>query len=486
MKHATYFSLRKIAATACVLLLLSAGAGCKKYLDINTDPNRPTEPSINGLLATVTQNTGLNVFRAANITGYYVQYLASPNASSPTDIYDRVDFSATWRLMYDVMADVYDLEQQAIKLNSTAHLGISKILMAVNLSMLTNMWGDVPFSEALTGTNLKPGYDNAQQLYSRCLTLLDEGISELRKAPTVTMVPAADFFHGPTLANATLWNSTARVNWIRTAYALRARLLNQVSKLPSYNAAAVLSAVDSAYTGMAQEARVTVFPLRNPWATVARNNAALVLDGWLSSNVVDLMNGTRLGYPDPRLPRLTNLTRFGDYRGTRNGAGRVGTGTTNDECYLVLAGHYSADAAPLYVATFEEMKFIEAEAALRANQPTRAYTAYLAGITAHMNKLGVAAADRDAYLARPQVGVGASNLTLSVIAREKYFATFLQPVAWDDARRFNYNLPGFQLPLNALLTQPIRRLDYPGTEQSLNSGNPPVVGALTDRLWWDQ
>lgn len=486
MKHSTSFTLRKIAATACIMLLFSALAGCKKYLDINTDPNRPTEPSINGLLATVTHNTGLNVFRASNITSYYVQYLASPNASSPTDIYDRVDFSATWRLMYDVMADVYDLEQQAIKLNSTAHLGISKILMAINLSMLTNMWGDVPFSDALTGANLKPRYDNAQQLYNRCLTLLDEGITELRKTPTVTMVPAADFFHGPTLANAILWNSTARINWIRTAYAIRARLLNQVSKLPTYNATAVLSAIDSAYTGIAQEARVTVFPLRNPWATVARNNAQLVLDGWLSSNVVDMMNGSRLGYPNPRLPRITNLTRFGDYRGTRNGAGRVGTGTTNDECYLVLAGHYSADAAPLYVATFEEMKFIEAEAALRANQPTRAYSAYLAGITAHMNKLGVSATDRDAYLARPQVGVGAANLTLDIIAREKYFATFLQPVAWDDARRFNYNLPGFQLPLNSLLTQPIRRLDYPSTEQSLNSGNPPAVGALTDRLWWDQ
>ncbi|MFN4285103.1 MAG: SusD/RagB family nutrient-binding outer membrane lipoprotein [Lacibacter sp.] len=486
MKYVTHFSLRKLAAGSAVVLLLLALTGCKKYLDINTDPNRPTEPSINGLLATVTHNTALNVFRASNITSYYVQYLASPNASSPTDIYDRVDFSATWRLMYDVMADVYDLEQQAIKLNSTAHLGISKILMAINLSMLTNMWGDVPFSEALTGANLKPRYDNAQQLYNRCLTLLDEGIAELRKNPTVTMVPAADFFHGPTLANATAWNTTARVNWIRTAYAIRARLLNQVSKLPSYNATAVLSAIDSAYTNVNQEARVTIFPLRNPWATVARNNAALVLDGWLSSNIVDLMNGNRLGYFDPRLPRITNLTRFGDYRGTRNGAGRVGTGTTNDECYLVLAGHYSADNAPLYVATFEEMKFIEAEAALRANQPTRAYNAYIAGITAHMNKLGVSAADRDAYLARPQVGVGAANLTLSTIYREKYIATFLHPVAWDDARRFNYNLPGFQLPLNSLLTQPIRRLDYPSTEQSLNSGNPPAVGSLTDRLWWDQ
>jgi hypothetical protein len=479
-------NIQKAAATAGMVVLLLTISGCKKYLDINTDPNRPTKPSINGLLTTTTHNTAVNVFRIGNITSYYVQYLASPNSSSPTDIYDRVDFSGTWRLIYDVMADVYDMEQLAKELNSSAHLGISKILMAVNLSLLTNMWGDVPFTEALSGINLSPRYDNAQQMYNRCLTLLDEGIAELRKTPTVTMVPAADFFHGPTLSNATAWNSTARIYWIRTAFALKARLLNQVSKTTAYSAANVLSAVDSAYTSAAQEARVTIFPVRNPWATVARNQASLVLDGWLSSNFVNAMNGTTYGFSDPRLPRLTNLTRFGDYRGTRNGQGRSGTGTTNDECYLVLAGYYSGDASPLFVATLEEVKFIEAEAALRSGARTRAYNAYLAAIRANMDKIGVAAADRDVYLARPQIAVGEANLTLADIFREKYKAMFLQPVTFDDARRFNFAYTNFQLPLNAILNAPIRRVDYPSSELSLNSGNVKSVPSLLDRLWWDQ
>lgn len=484
MKHNN--SVFKTTFILSFIALLVGGTGCKKYLDINTDPNRPTKPSIGGLLTTTTHNTALNVFRVSNITSYYVQYLASPNSSSPTDIYDRVDFSGTWRNLYDVLADLKDLEQQAIELNSSAHLGMSKIMMAINLSMIINLWGDAPFTEALTGVNLKPKYDNAQQLYNRCITLLDEGIAELRKTPTVTMVPATDFFHGPTLANATAWNSTARVNWIRTAFTIKARLLNQVSKLPAYNAANVLSAIDSAYVSAAQESRVTIFPVRNPWATVARNQASLVLDGWLSSNFVNAMNGTTFGYTDPRLPRLTNLTRFNDYRGTRNGQGRSGTGTTNDECYLVLAGYFSGDASPLFVATFEEVKFIEAEAALRSGATTRAYTAYLAGIRASMDKIGVAAAARDAYLSLPQIAVGATNLTLGDIFREKYKAMFLQPVTFDDARRFNFSYTGFQLPLNALLASPIRRLDYPTSELSLNNSNVKSVPSLLDKLWWDQ
>lgn len=468
--------MKKYIFESCLIVAsVFAMAGCSKYLEVNTDPNRPTEPTINGILAASTQNTGLNVQRVANVTNYYVQYFASPNANSPTDIYDRVDFSGTWRLLYDNMADIKDLENLAIKLNSTHHLGMSKIMMATNLSMLINLWGDVPYSEALTGDVLQPKYDNAQDLHNVCITLLDEGIAEMRKSPTAVVNSAADFIHQG--------NSS---NWIRTAFSLKARLLNQLSKQSSYNATSVLSAIDSAYSSAAQEARITIFTLRNPWATVARNNAALVLDGWMSTNIIQSMNGSRYGYADPRIRRFTDTTRFGDYRGTKNGSGRVGSGTNREECYLTLNGYYSADNAPLFILTLEEIKMIEAEASLRANNRTRAYTAYQASIRAHMDKLGISVAQRDAYLALPQVGMGSANLQLSDVFREKYIVTFLQPVAWDDARRFNYAYPGFQLPSNALLTEGIRRLDYPSTEQSLNKDKVPKVASLADRLWWDK
>lgn len=466
------FQLYKILPVA--ILLMIGFTGCKKYLDINNDPNRPTEPTINGILAATTQNTGLNVFRTANISNYYVQYFASPNANSPTDVYDRVDFSSTWRLLYDNMADIYDLEQLAIKTGSTAHLGMAKVMMAINLSLTLNMWGNIPFTEALSGKILNPSYDDAKDLHNRCITLLDEGIVELRKNPTITVNNNADFLHAGN-----------RTFWIRTAFSMKARLLNQLSKTPAFNAANVLAAVDSSYTAATQEARVTVFTLRNPWATLARNNAALVLDAWLSTNLIESMNGTRYGYVDPRISRFTDTTRFGDYRGTRNGAGRVGSGTQREESYLTTNGFYSADAAPLFLITLEEIKFIEAEAALRAANPARAYTAYIAGITAHMNKLGISTASRDAYLARPQIGVGQGNLTFPILFREKYIVMFLSPEAWVDARRFNYAYTGFQLPQGSLLSEPIRRLDYPSTERSLNSGKVPQVSALTQRLWWD-
>jgi len=468
-------------------LLLFTLSGCKKFLDVNDDPNRPTEAPINGLLAATTQNTGLNVYRTANAgPNYYVQYFASPNPNSPTDIYDRVDFGGLWGSLYDNMTDLYDMQELSVKIGSTAHLGMAKVMMAINLSMAINLWGNVPFSEAFTGTNLSPKFDDAQQLHTRCIALLDEGIAELRKSPTVAVTPAADFMHGPTVGTAAVWNSTNRIWWIRTAFAIKARLLNQLSKTANYNAANVLSAVDSSYTNNNMESRVTIFTLRNPWAQLARNQAALLLDGWLSRQFVNTAMAGNLPNQDPRLARITNLTRFNDYRGTRNGVGRSGTGTTNDESYLVLTGFYSADPSPLFVATFDEVEFIEAEAALRANDRTRAYAAYLNGIRINMDKLGVATTLRDLYIARPTIGVGAASLQLADIFREKYLAMFLSPVTYDDARRFDFNYTGFTLPQGTVLTSPIRRLEYPASEKTRNSTNTPNVPNLTDRLFWDR
>ena len=129
--------------------------------------------------------------------------------------------------------------------------------------------------------------------------------------------------------------------------------------------------------------------------------------------------------------------------------------------------------------------FVEAEAALRSSDKPRAYAAYLEGIKANMDKLGVPAAERDAYLGDPQVAVGADALTLNLIFKEKNVALFLHPEAWVDARRFDYGYKDFALPVNAALPEFIRRSAYPVVETSRNGANVPQA-TLTTRLWWDQ
>ncbi len=448
---------------------------CRKYLDVNKNPNQPTEPPINGLFGSTTYSTAFNYFRSGNLGAYYVQYLASPNASSPTDVYENIDASTTWTGIYDNMTDLVDLEKMAMERGFTAYQGVAKIMTAMHLGLLHDVWGAAPYSKAFTLADVTPEFDDAQTVHQTAIKLLDDGIALLQQGGTTVALNASlDFIHGGNVPA-----------WIRTAYAIKARLLNQLSKTSQYNASNVLAALGNSYTSNSQDAQVTAYSVRNPWAQVAVNNAGLLLDGWLSKNFVDAMNGTTFGLFDPRLPRITNLTKFGDYRGTRNGAGRVGNGTSNEESVLKTTGWYSSTNSPLLIATFSELKFIEAEATLATDKP-RSYNAYLAGITANMTKMGVSTDSINTYINNSNVSVGATNLTLKRIMEEKYKAMFLHPSAWVDARRFNYQYTGFQMPLNAVLATFIRRLDYPSVETTRNGANVPAVASLADRLWWDQ
>lgn len=458
------------------LLLIGLG-GCKDYFELNENPNLIASPPLGSLLSTTTQKTALNSQRVAGFTSYFVQYLASPGTGGSTDTYQITDYTSTWDAVYYGMADLYDLKKKAQEQGASEYVGVADVMLSYHLTLIADVFGDAPFSDAFTGTTLTPKYDTGQTLYNTALMLLNEGLAELAKTDSKVKLSAAnDLIHkGNTAA------------WIKTANALKARMLNKVSKQAAYKPADVLDAVSKSYTANADDAQMASFLLRNPWAAVARNNAALVLDGWLSDQFVNHLNGVTYGIVDPRIEKITDKTVNNDYKGTRNGQGNVGgNNTVKDEVYISLNSPLTGDAAPLLIVTNAEVRFIEAEAAFRAGDKARAYTAYLAGIQANMDKYGVAAAARDAYLANPTVGVGSAALTLDLIFKEKYVATYLNPEAWNDARRYDYKYKGFRLPLNAALPTYIRRAAYPNGENSKNGANVPTEVPLSTNLWWDK
>lgn len=474
--------MRNLLFTTAIFLFAVTATGCKKYLDINTSPNQPTQATINGLLTRATLNTALNVYRVStNVTSYYVQYLASSNTASPLDTYDDVDISTTWTNLYDNMTDIYDLEKLAAEKGATQYQGVAKILMAMNLQFIHGLWGDAPYNTAFSAATLTPSYDNAQSVFQTCIKLLDDGISMLGQTGSTITIPTS------ATNNPDLVHKGVTAAWVRTAHALKARLLNQLSKTSQYNTANIFAELSAAYTSTAHDAFITTFDVRNPWNQVALNNRNLLLDGWLSEQFIDAMNGKTYGIFDPRLPLMTDTTKYGDYRGTPNGKGRSGSGVSFEETYINLTGYYSSTNSPLFIITYEELKFIEAEAAFRSNDKLRAYDAYLEGITANMNKMGVSAASRDAYVNHASVSVGSANITLDLIFKEKYKALFLNPETWNDARRYNYQYKDFELPLNRVVNNYIRRMVYPSIEISRNGANvPPNVTDVTQKLWWDQ
>lgn len=468
--------LNKIFTCSLAMLALAIVSSCEDYLDINENPNNPTEAPLAGLMTNATYETAQNTFRLGSTTSNYVQYLASPNPSGSSDTMEATSFDNTWANLYAVMTDVNDMINAARDVGANHYEGAGQILLALNLAMTVDAFGDVPFSESFNFATLTPSYDDDAELYEQVFNLLREGTANLAQETTLP-IGNDDFIYGGDVGK-----------WIKFGNMLQARYLNHLSETGSYDPVAVLNAIDAGFENSADDATVEYFDEAiNPWANVAIRNANLFLDGWISDQFIEAFDGTIHGVEDPRLPLLVGTTEEGEFIGVKNGAGRGDAPEAGARSTLIEGQFYTTRQGPVLIATYFEQKFIEAEAALSINR-TRSYEAYLEGIRAHMRKVGVPEGEIEAYLSSPEVAVGEANLAIEDIFEEKWKAMFLHPEAWVDARRFDYQYEGFELPANLnpdLNGQLIRRLAYPDSERSRNGSNVPSV-TLLDRVFWNE
>jgi Starch-binding associating with outer membrane len=88
--------------------------------------------------------------------------------------------------------------------------GIAKILTAYNQAMLTYMWGEVPWTEAIKGAeNLQTAYDEQSGIYPKIIQIIDDVIATLNTVTTYSV--AGDFIYRGSAA-------TAKYNWIKAAF----------------------------------------------------------------------------------------------------------------------------------------------------------------------------------------------------------------------------------------------------------------------------
>lgn len=465
----------KIKAVLGTSLILTASA-CDSYLDVNENPNNPQDAPISGLMTNITYETSLNVYREGSAVSNYVQYLASPNPASGSDTMEPLNFSSMWFSLYNVMTDLYTMNEKAEAEGAFQYLGAGQVLMAMNLGMTVDLFGDVPFSESFNFSTVTPAYDDDQTLYGNVISLLDQGIANLNQESS-SSIGNDDFIYQGDIDL-----------WLKFAYTLKARYMIHMKGSSGYSASEVLAAAANGFTSNDENASVTFFEQRfNPWAQDAINNANLLLTGWISEQFIEALDGTSYPTVDPRLKLMVGTTKDGEFLGTVNGAGRGNAPEQGARSTLVEGQYYTSRQAPLLIATFAELKFIEAEAAFETNKAT-AYAAYLAGINAHMDMLSVPEGEKETYLEDASVSMGADALTMADIFKEKYVAMFLHPETWNDARRFDYAYKDMTLPENLnpnLGNDYIRRLAYPDSEVSRNGSNVPSV-TLLDRIWWDQ
>lgn len=476
--------------TACMAVAILT-AGCKKMLDINDDPSRltPEQANLPGLLGSTAQFTATSFFNVGQYGNTYPQYLAGNNAyEANIDAYNPYGFDNIWESAYrDAMPNLKDMIARAEAQGAPQYAGIGKLLLALNLMQSTDIWGDLPYSEAFQGaTNPSPKYDPQQNIYNTSLKqLLDGAVSDLEKpvpANTALQVGTTDLFYGGIIAN-----------WIKAAYGARARYYIHLSVKDPANLAKAAADANKSFT-VADRTGTADLQLKytsekpSPWYT----NLGLPVAGSKQHRpsyfIVNLMNGTGYypGLIDPRLPKLFDNGGLPTYVGRPVGALSTEPGVSLANTQITDKTYYGGKTSPVVVLSYAEVQFIKAEALFSTNKQL-AYDAYLEGIKSNMLKLGATPGEVDAYTgpASP-VAKGAANITITDIMLQKYIALFLQMETWTDMRRYQYSTtvyPGLRPPVKNLLgTGYVQRAKYPDNEPGRNP-NVPQVANQAVKLW---
>lgn len=138
-----------------------------------------------------------SVFRTAADVGGEMTRMKYMFGDTYANAFSPNSFNGIYNNAYaDQFIDTENLLAITEERGFSIHSGMAKILKANTMITLVDMFGDVPFSEALDPTNLNPGLDNGQDVYAAAIALLDEGIADLAAGEAASApVPANDFYY---------------------------------------------------------------------------------------------------------------------------------------------------------------------------------------------------------------------------------------------------------------------------------------------------
>jgi len=480
--------MKKLCSILAILLLFSCQ---KSFEELNTDPNNPVTADVK-LVLTAAQDHILSEYSSREesydfMSGTFIRAFAGTYSfyDNWNEITNR---ESDWDNLYNGLLDAKDVIKRGTEQELWHHVGVAKILTAHALGYMTDIYGDIPYTEALQGPlQPAPRTDAQQAIYNTIFTLLDESIADLERTP-VKALGTEDFVYGGSAQK-----------WKGVAYLLLARYHNHLSiKDPSGSAEDVLDYVDKGLAaGLTASTGDLVYPYKNsgkdnPWSGFYSQNPWMVA----AHDFMNLLETTN----DPRKENYwTKAIIDGAYRGKDNSSPTTGNLI---QTYSRLGGYFDKKDSPMHLATYAEFRFIEAEAAFRAGDLPRAATACNEGIIASIDKVSswyagtVSGSQLTQYMQKiddyklSNTQETAQTITLEKIMTQKYVAMFPMNVeSWVDVRRHNYQYPSYHeiprddndVPVASSFTW---RGLYPQAEVSTNPNIPQAT--LYQKLWWNE
>ncbi len=482
-------SAKKISNMKKLIYILSLSLlvfSCDEdFEEINSNENNPENITLDVAIVSaetlVFERFGQGYDRYA---GAFTQHFSGNHATGiDMDQYNLrpSDFNNTWTFAYNwALMDNKQMIDLAKNEDSWHYVGVGQVMTALMLGYLTDIYGDVPYSDALGGSLVPtPEYDTQQEIYSSIQLLLDSAIINFDRTSEIPL-GASDIAYSGDLDS-----------WKAISYFLKARYYNHLSKMDPMNSATnALDALSSAYDlGFTTEMDLQFSydgsaTHQNPWYTLWENNLIIA-----SENFMDLLLTTN----DPRIHAYWDSVSVD---GTNVGlVGKSQGYGTDSRSYSPVGpeGFFGRVNSPVLIATYFEAKFIEAEANLRLGNEVAAASAHNDAVSAQIAKV-VSDADGLAMVNSYLADYGSETaITISMdrIMEEKYKAMFTQGIeSWVDVRRHDYQYPSYlAIPedqLNgAVATEFIRRVPYPQNEVDFNASNIPDIADVFQSLWWD-
>jgi Starch-binding associating with outer membrane len=215
--------IKSIIITAIVAIF---GTSCtESYLDINTNPNTLPTASPSFVFTNALNTAAANMVSPNEIGSYWSGQWTQSNGyiiSTTTFAYNFTngDFNY-WDGYYDNLMDYQFVIDNADAYNQKYLKGPAKIMKALLYQQLVDMYGSVPYSDALKGVaSLAPKFDDQKTVYDGLITTLDEAIAETKANAFASAFTGSDIvFKGNT------------TKWIKFANGLKMRILMRQARV---------------------------------------------------------------------------------------------------------------------------------------------------------------------------------------------------------------------------------------------------------------
>lgn len=545
--------LKKILYAFPLAAIIMVAAGCNKgAFNINKDINNPTDSSVtyDVVLPAALHASGAIVGTQWGPIQNWMGYWARSGTYAPNVIEETYQITTgfgngIWNNIYDNNYDYNIVQSKAAQAGADFYQGIARIMKAHNFQQLVDVYGDVPYFDALKGSaNPTPAYTDDLAIYQDLLRQIDTGIALIKGATVTASNPNKniwinDIIFGDPVAGTISLVPSMKTKWAKFGNTLKLRMLIHAYAVPAINKATEIQKIideGSGYLDAGLDVQVQPGYKSDKPNPTYNTYKATTTGTQTANNVYYRANEWGIEYYKWDCdPRVTGACFGGGGRVYEAGTGGLigvayGLPPVTANASPVLAGIgpgvYRSNSAPQIIMHAGESFFLQAEARFRGWITTGPTAKQLmeTGIVENMRFFGVTnyATAAAAYIAGnatyPDVdyngvaqGPGLPVGGLFTILSQKWFAHngIATLETWTDYRRVPYSevatKPGASTthfvygegggfdpgppisvaPQNTSTVIPVRYL-YPQTEYNYNAGNVPTgINQFTSRVFWD-